>query len=240
MASVLTYAARAADEMPAIDFSEERFFRFGMEIAAANKVIADDKRWEIAYRVDTPSTNEINCRLDKQVIYLLRFFEGHCYHLEKRADIPPEQVQPIFEFYHKLYGDSPEATQSRGGEIYFSRWSLRNREIELTAYQRQSGNYAVMYQELDKLVEGEALYARDNEISSQPTEVDPITGRPRVTPSDNAGDQPADEPAEGDDNPPPEQKPADKQPDQQPPADKPDDTPNEVVKTGRHQRSAPT
>ena len=233
LAAILATGGVCAAADKSVNFTDEKFFRFGMELSAANAAIGEDELFEIGYRIDTPQTNELACRYNKQVVYLLRFYQGRCYHFEKRADVAAEQVQAIFTYFHERFGDTPEATQSKQGELYFSRWSLRDREIELTAYVRQGGSYAVIYQEVDGETEGEALRARDSELQSQPSEVDPITGKPRPStqpPPDNGEEQAAppedaDQPGQGEAK--PEPKPGDKPPDDQPPPDDDDDEPGE-------------
>jgi hypothetical protein len=161
------------------DFTGADLFRFNMQLADADAVLQDAKRWEVAYRIDTPSTNEIACRLDQTVMYLLRFYEGRCYHFEKRADIPEDQVDPLFSFYKQQYGETPEATKSSDDNLFYAHWMLKDRDIEITAYTRNNGTYAVIYQEFDPKTEGEALRVQESEVQQAPTEVDPITGQPR-------------------------------------------------------------
>jgi hypothetical protein len=190
---------------PAPDFTDDQFFRFGMEQAAADKTIADAKNWEIAYRIDTPQTAEIACRYNKQAVYLLRFYKARCYHFEKRMDVSQEQVDAIFSFYKERYGTTPEATKSSRDELYYARWMQRDRDIELTAYERAAGTYSVIYQEADSNIESEALQVQEQELQNQPTEIDPLTGKPRPTeynppPQDGESQEQGQDQGKGDDS----------------------------------------
>jgi len=192
-AAWLVTAARDA----APDFTDEPYFRFGMELSAADKTLNDTKNWEIGYRIDTPQTSEIACRYSKQAVYLLRFYQGRCYHLEKRADVPADKIDAVFSFYKQLFGDTPEASRSSQGDLYFARWTQRKRDIELTAYERVPGTYSVIYQEVDNDTEGEALRVQEQELESQPSEIDPVTGKPRPATHDQQQEQGQDGESQG-------------------------------------------
>ncbi len=178
-ATLLLAAApvRAADAK-ATGFLEQDQLVYGMDLQDAQQRVADEKNWEIAYRIDTPSTNDIACRYKQDVIYLAQFYQGRCYSLEKRAMVTKDEALRIFEHYTELLGPTAEITNSRDESLLFGRWALKDREIELTAYEHHDGQYLAIYTEFDPLAKGEALYARDNEMASQPMTIDPITGQP--------------------------------------------------------------
>jgi hypothetical protein len=121
-------------------------------------------------------------------MYLAQFYEGRCYSVEKRAVVTPEEALQVFEHYTELLGPTPEITNSRDQKLLFGRWTLKDREIELTAYEHHAGEFMVIYNEFDPLAKGEALYARDSEIASQPMTVDPITGQPVPLPPGEGGE----------------------------------------------------
>ena len=172
-----TFPARAA-ENGSTRFLEPDQLQFGMDLVDAQQRVADEKNWEIAYKIDTPSANDIACRYKEDVMYLAQFFEGRCYSLEKRAIVTKDEAMRIFEHYTETLGPTPEITNSRDESLLFGRWSLKDREIELTAYEHNSGNYVAIYVEYDPIAKGEALYARDSEMANQPMMIDPITGKP--------------------------------------------------------------
>jgi hypothetical protein len=159
-------------------FLEQDQLQFGMDLAAAQKLVADTKQWEIAYRIDTPSTNDLACRYQEDVMYLAQFYQGQCYSVEKRAVVTKDEAMEIFKHYTELLGPTPEITNSRDERLLYGRWTLKDREIELTAYEHHTGEYMAIYNEYDPLVRGEAITARDSEVQSQPTTIDPITGKP--------------------------------------------------------------
>lgn len=181
------------------DFAAEGPLRFGMEISAAEKLIAG-KDWKVTYRVDTPSTSEIACVYRDEVFYLIGFFEGKCYSVEKRVHADKAEVERVFDYYAAQLGETGEATQSDDGSLYFARWDKERREISLTADQGSGDVYKLTYEEEDILTVGDARRAQMDELGSQPQAVDPITGKARILPQgegDTTGDGGD---AEGDDS----------------------------------------
>ena len=181
--AVLVCIPANAKEQPS-RFLEQDQLQFGMELAQAQKQMTDEKNWEIAYRIDTPSTNDIACRFKQDVMYLAQFYMGRCYSLEKRAVVSKDEALTIFQHYTEVLGPTPEITNSRDQKLLFGRWSLKDREIELTAYEHHTGEYMAIYTEFDPLVQGEAVRTRESELQSQPTTIDPITGKPVPLPQD--------------------------------------------------------
>lgn len=172
----------------AADFTEERFFRFGMSLADADAVLRDEDNWQVAYRIDTPSTADIACAWQEDVIYMVRFYQGRCYAMEKRTEVDFDEVERVFRFFDEKLGETPEATQSSELELLFSRWTLEDREISVTAYAYEGQSYMLTYEELDPLVVGEARHAQEQELESAPAAADPITGGPRRVGEGDAGE----------------------------------------------------
>jgi hypothetical protein len=162
-----------------VDFTNERFFRFGMDQADADEVIANEKDWKVLYRVDTTQTTTIACVYGEQVFYQLGFYQGRCYSLEKRAELPQAQVDPSFKYYLDKLGKTDELTSSSDEKLLFSRWTTKDREISLTAAAREAGIYMLTYEEKDPIAEMDAQHVMDEELQSGPQEVDPITGKPK-------------------------------------------------------------
>ena len=131
------------------------------------------------YRVDTTQTTTIACVYDGQVFYQLGFYQGRCYSLEKRAELPQAQVDPAFKYYLDKLGKTDEMTSSSDDKLYFSRWTTKDREISLTAAAREEGIYMLTYEEKDPIAEMDAQHVMDEELQSGPQDVDPITGKPR-------------------------------------------------------------
>lgn len=178
-----------------IDFTTERYFRFNMEQSAAEEVLQDEKNWEIMYRVDTTQTCSIACVYQGAVFYRLSFYQGRCYSMEKRAEVPVAQVDAAFKYYLDKLGQTDEMATSADEKLVFSRWTAKNRELSLTAAARATGIYMLTYEEQDPLIAQDAEHAMDEELgnaNSNPQDVDPITGKPRLQqPEDDGAKQPA-------------------------------------------------
>ncbi len=184
-----------------IDFTTERFFRFGMEQTAAEAVLQDAKNWKIMYRVDTTQTCSIACVYQETVFYQVNFYQGRCYLMEKRATVAQEQVDPTYQYYLDKLGKTDEMASSADEKLVFSRWTAKDREISLTAAAREAGIYMMTYEEQDPIAAQDAEHAMDEELnnpSSNPQDVDPITGKPRLKPQDDGSPTPPDD-AAGDD-----------------------------------------
>jgi hypothetical protein len=170
-----------------VDFTGSEQLEYGMPLTEADRLLQDEKKWEVAYRVETSQTCDIACRYNKQIMYLAQFYLGHCYYVEKRALVDFAAAQEAFTYYSEKLGPSPELTNSRDHSLLFARWGGPDREIELTAYEHHTGGYMLMYIELNPLVQGEAAHAREQELNDVPTTIDPITGREVVVPPEERG-----------------------------------------------------
>jgi hypothetical protein len=208
----------SAKEKKADQIHDPAPLRYGMEQAEAEKVISDQAMWRVAYRVDTASTTEFAAAWSGSVFYKVRFLNGKCCYIEKRAEVEAEAVDQLIQMYRAVYGDSPEATSSRDGRLIFSRWQAPEREITISAVGR-GGKYKLFYEEYDPLQAGDVRVAQERELDDQ-AETDPLTGKLRINPmgqsaSTEDGDDASaeDDPAEGDAT--------DEQSDEQPPADEP-------------------
>lgn len=163
-----------------VDFITEGQFAYGMEIAEANKRLeGDEENLAVMYRVDTPSTNEFACVYKETEFYRVRFFEGRCYFIERRAELDGDRVPELFTQFGEVYGETPESTQSRDQRLWYGHWMLKDRDVELTAYQRDGDVFVITYQEFEPLTVGEALRMQEQELGSGPMEVDPVTGKLR-------------------------------------------------------------
>jgi len=183
----------------AVDFLEDGQFRYGMGIVEANEWLAGhEDDFIIQYRIDTPSTNEIACVYKESEFYRIRFFQGTCYFIERRAEIEAEAVPVAFEQFSAEYGETPEMTQSHDQRLWYGRWMLKDRDVQLTAYDRAEGQFFITYQELDPLLLGEALHVQEQEVASGTVQIDPITGKPVLVEEeqDEAGEEGAEESSE--------------------------------------------
>lgn len=176
MASALALVISAKDS---VDFTNERFFRFGMNQADADEAIANEKDWKVLYRVDTTQTTTLAVVYQGLMFYQLGFYQGRCYSLEKRAELSQAQVDPSFKYYLDKLGKTDELTSSSDEKLLFSRWTTKDREISLTAAAREDGIYMLTYEEKDPIAEQDAQHVMDEELQSGQQDVDPITGKPR-------------------------------------------------------------
>jgi len=181
---MLTGARRATG------FGEDDVLTFGMSLADAEKVVGKSgksKDWVIVYRIDTTQTCDMACVYQKTTYYRLGFYQGTCYSVEKRAEVPADSVEGIFAHFKELHGDTPENAHSADGSLMYARWALKTRDVALTAQRRDDGSYVMTYEEVDPVKRGDALHAQESELQNTPMEVDPITGKPR--PSTHSQDQ---------------------------------------------------
>jgi hypothetical protein len=154
-----------------------------MYLTDADAVLADERNWEVAYRIDLGLTTDIACRWNRQVVYTLRFYQGRCYSIEKVGMADRSTVEQTFNYFADNLGPTPEFTRSRDGRLFFGRWKLPDRDIALTGHQREQGVYLLTYEEYDPLVEGEARHYQEQQLRNVETEIDPITGEQRVVTS---------------------------------------------------------
>lgn len=188
----------AASAHAAVDFLQDGQFRYGMVIGEADEWLAkNESDFIVQYRIDTPSTNEIACIYEETEFYRVRFYQGTCYFIERRAEIDAEALPALFEQFTAEYGESPEVTQSRDQRLWYGHWILRDRDVELTAYDRFEGKYILTYQEFDPLLLGEALRVQEQEVMNSSVQIDPITGKPILVESEESGGEQG-EAADGD------------------------------------------
>lgn len=217
--AVFLAAALLTAAKQSVDFLDEAQFSYGMSITDADRRLADgDKDFVMLYRVDTPSTIQFACTYKETEFYTARFFQGNCFYIERRSEADVASVEQIFRSFSELHGETPDSTRSRDQRLWYSHWMMRDRDIELTASQRDGGGFIVTYEEYDPLVMGEALSTLEQEVGNTTYEVDPLTGKPRPSSHAQEGEKTAenseaeqeasdDEGGEGDeeeDDPPPE------------------------------------
>jgi len=159
--ALLVTAAKKKDR---VEFLGNSQFRYGMAQSEASDRFGDPEKpnedYQVLYRVDTPSTAEFGCVYKSQELYLVRFYEGECFFIERRAEILFDEVQEVFDFFNKLYGSTPEATQSRDSRLLYARWMLKDRDIEISAHQREGNAYIMTYQEVDPMLLGRGFRRR--------------------------------------------------------------------------------
>jgi hypothetical protein len=153
--------------------------RYGMDLEEANRVVSDPAMWRVAYRVDTDTTTEFAAAWSGSVFYKVRFLDGKCCYIEKRAEVEAEEVDQLLQMYRAVHGDSREATSNRDGTLIFSRWQLPQREITISAVGRH-GKYKLFYEEFDPVQVGDVRVAQERELGER-TETDPLTGQQRVS-----------------------------------------------------------
>jgi hypothetical protein len=170
--------------------------RYGMDLEEANKVVADQAMWRVAYRVDTERTSEFAAAWSGSVFYKVRFLDGKCCYIEKRAEVDAQAVDQLIQMYRAVHGDSREATQNKSGTLIFSRWQLPNREITISAVGRH-GRYKLFYEEYDPVQVGDVRVAQESELKAQ-AETDPLTGKLRINPLGQAASTEQTEPDESD------------------------------------------
>jgi len=196
---LLAVAVTAAPARAEIALLEEGRIQYGASIVDVNKQLADNEDdFIVQFRIDTPSTNEIACIYNETEFYHARFYRGQCYYIERRMEVPFEEVPVLFDQFGETYGQTPEVTQSRDQHLWYARWMLKNREIELTAYSRTEELFFISYNEFDPMLLGEALYVQEQEVQSGVV-IDPITGRAQLQDTaDSEGEESED--AESDDD----------------------------------------
>ena len=185
-----------------VDFLREARFWYDMDQQEADGRFGSAEKpnedYTVLYRVDTPSTAEYACTYKSLELYLVRFYQGKCFFVERRAEVYFDQVQEVFDHYNKLYGGTPEATQSRDARLLYARWMLKDRDIEISAHQREGNVYILTYNEFDPMLLGEVLRIQERELENAgTTEIDPLTGKPRFSTHQPSGD---DSGTEGEEN----------------------------------------
>ncbi|MDQ3022766.1 MAG: hypothetical protein M3R04_00040 [bacterium] len=180
----LTAPVMAKDKPQPLDSAP---LRYGMELSAAEEVIADAAMWRTAYRIDTETTCELAAIWSGSVYYHLKFLDAKCCYVEKRAEVGPQEVEQLLQMYRAVYGDSPEASSSQDGRLIFSRWVLPEREVTISAVGRH-GRYKLFYEEFDPVGIGEVRVAQERELG-QTSSTDPLTGRTRIDPLGQAADK---------------------------------------------------
>lgn len=164
---------------PQQEFTHEDNFSFGMSITDAEAALKKSKDFRIAYRVDTTQTSDMACVYKEAIYYRLSFYQGRCYSMEKRAEVPQEQIDPVFTYFKGKLGATPEATRSQDQRLLYVRWTFKNREISLTGSARSNGAYMITYEEVDNETAGEARRVQEDELQNMPQEADPLTGKLR-------------------------------------------------------------
>jgi hypothetical protein len=199
-----------------VDFLDEAQFSYGMSITDADRRLADgDKDFVMLYRVDTPSTIQFACTYKETEFYTARFYQGVCFYIERRSETDATGVESIFRSFSELHGETPDSTRSRDQHLWYSHWMMRDRDVELTASQRDGEIFIVTFEEYDPLVMGEALSTLEQEVGNTTYEIDPLTGKPRPSSHPQEGDESAengdaeqeasdDDGGEDDEDPPPE------------------------------------
>jgi len=189
---VLTTAVANA----AVDFTEADQFWYGMGYQEAVEEL-EGRHWNVLGEVSTPSTSEIRCIWREELFYILRFYKGRLYHMEKRAEQEPEGVGEAFTYYltnipiNEDRGEYLDAMPTPDGGIQpvhnddnsliYCRWHLEDREVEVTAQANDDGLYMMYYEEFDPELRTEAEHVRQAELQAGPQVIDPLTGRPRQT-----------------------------------------------------------
>lgn len=179
------------------EFLNDKAFSYGMSQEDAAKMIYGDKHgkdWEIAYDVATTSTWEIACRHHEEVQYVVRFYEGTCIYVEKRAEIDGRDVEKTISKIFDVNGETAEAAGNTGESQFFARWTHDDRTIELMAMRRRGGKFLLSYQDADLGRVNEAMLIRDREIKQGRMVIDPLTGKPM--PHVETGEQAANSGAE--------------------------------------------
>lgn len=179
--ALISVPVLAADDF-AEELTKQKLLRYGMEQSEALKMLENEDDWDIAYRINTPSTTDIACRYQEKLYFQVRFYLGRCYYIEKRVECEETGLEGVFEHFHEQLGEAREATQSHDGKLLFSRWESDDRETTLTAHRRQSGKYMITFEEFEPEVIGIARHVQESELESMPTEHDPITGKERPAP----------------------------------------------------------
>lgn len=188
------------------EFLSDRSFQYGMSQEDAAKMIYGEKsskEWEIAYDIATASTWELACRHHEEVMYVVRFFEGRCIYVEKRAELEPRDMEKTISEIFDRNGSTAEVAGNRNESQFFARWNDEERSMELMAMRRRGGKFLLSYQDTDEELLNEALLIRDREIKQGRMVIDPLTGK--AIPHVETGEQQSgEEDPDGDSNEDPE------------------------------------
>ena len=164
----------------AASFLSGDFFSKGMALADAEALVADPKKWQVVFRIDTPSTCDMAVVYQRQYFWRVSFYKGLLYSYEKRGEVAPEVVEATFKALGEQHGESREATRSDDGSLIYSRWRLPALEISMTASRDPDGLYRVTYEEADTELLSLARRKQEQEMQAAPGEFDPITGKARL------------------------------------------------------------
>jgi hypothetical protein len=151
---------------------------YGMALAQANALLEDALNYELAYRVDTPSTADIFVRFQQHTLYLGHFLDGECVSVEKRAVVSAEAMQGMFDAYRAKLGAPGEGADSTDSRSHYAKWVWPERVLELSASARSDGSYLLSHEEYDPERMREAVLLQQRELREQPQQADPLTGQP--------------------------------------------------------------
>jgi hypothetical protein len=153
-------------------------FYFGMPLASADALLQDTTDYELAYRVDTPSTADVFVRFRQHTLYLGHFLNGECCSVEKRAIVGADDMQRMFDAYLARLGTPTESADSTDGRTHYAKWAWRDRVLELSANARTDGAYLLAHEEYDPERSREAVLLQQRELREMPQQADPLTGQP--------------------------------------------------------------
>ncbi len=199
LAGLLPCEARASTE-----FLNDKAFQYGMNQLDAVKLIygeRSDREWEIAYDIATTSTWEIACRHHEEVMYVVRFFNGRCIYVEKRAELESKDMEKTISELFDRNGPTGEVAGNRKESQFFARWTVEERSMELMAMRRRAGLFLLSYQDCDEALNNEAMLVRDREIKQGRMVIDPVTGLavPHVGTGEDTAQDEEGEPAQDED-----------------------------------------
>lgn len=192
------------------EFLSDKSFSYGMSQEDAARLIYGDKHkkdWEIGYDIATTSTWEIACRHHKEVMYIVRFYNGVCIFVEKRAELEHKDIEKTISKIFDINGPTGEVAGNSKESQFFARWEKDERSIELLGMSRRGGKFLLSLEDSDEALSNEAMLIRDREIKDGRMTIDPITGQPRphITTGEGQASKDAEPPRE-DENPPAEDK----------------------------------
>ncbi|MCC7477763.1 hypothetical protein IT575_04830 [bacterium] len=170
--------ARPAGEQ---HFLSNEPFSYQMSLEDAEKLVSDPEKWKVVFRIDTTSTTDLAVVYQRQFFWRISFYRGSLYAIEKRGEVEPELVEATFKAMGEKFGESREATRSEDGDLVYSRWRLDNLEVALTASREPDGRYRITYEEADRDMLSTARRKQEQELQAAPGDIDPITGKPRLS-----------------------------------------------------------
>lgn len=149
-----------------------------MRLVEAEALLKDSANYELAYRVDSASTADIFVRYRQHTLYLGHFLDGECISVEKRAIVSRESMEEMFAAYSEVMGPPGKGSESRDGQLHYSRWSWRDRELELSANSRSDGGFLLIHQEYSPQLRRDAVLRQQQELRDNPPVLDPLSGLP--------------------------------------------------------------